>query len=67
MATLDELTQRSDLIHLSVRITKTLVSSAVAATLAEVCDVCVPLPLSLPLPHPTPLLLPLPVSVCVYL
>ena len=44
MATLDELTQRSDLIHLSVHITKTLVSSfaaagatAVAVAVAEVC------------------------------
>ena len=68
MATLDELTQRPDLTHFSMHITKTLVSSAVAATaaatLVEVCDVYVPLPQSLARARATPLRVPLPVSLC---
>ena len=72
MATLDELTQRPDLTHFSMHITKTLVSSvaataaaaAVVATLVEVCDVYVPLPQSLARARATPLRVPLPVSLC---
>ena len=46
MATLDELTQRPDLTHFIIHITKTLVSSVAAATAtataaAAVAEVCV--------------------------
>ena len=44
MATLDDLQQRPDLFRFSMDITKTLVSTAVAASataaVAEVCNVC---------------------------